>query len=552
MKNLIILVKMQVKEQMNFKRLSLDGISPFKIFLSVLVALLKFALVTALCVAFLWVSNYLKLFSFTNRVPTEVVSVIFAVMLAASLISCTIGLTKALYFAHDNSVLLTLPCRPIQVYLSKLMIFFVNELRRNFTFVVPLFVAYFIINNYKPMTYLWLIVCVLLIALLTVGIGSLLSIPSMYISSIFRRRKLLQALTLALLVGSVTYSVFKAIALIPENIDLIATWGTTYWQIQDFLEAYVSKFSVIHNITMMVLGETHNVMTVYPIAATATRALIVFAASVVSLGASLVIVRPLFYKMASKPFEHLKRQVRPHKNHVLPRRISAIWAETLGAMKSANRIFFNFAILIAVPLLIFLQTKIFLAMKTRDMGNYMVVAFNVLIILLVLLNANTYASSVFSRDGRSSYLIKTQPAKYSMLLNAKLIPNTVFGILSLIATFVILYTTSSIGSLNTVLLSLGILFIYIAHLIFCAELDLMNPQNELYASMGDSENNPNEAKATASAFLIAFLVAAMVFLLMMEKFSTAVFVKVFLIGLFALVWRAYLFNSKIRVYYKEK
>lgn len=552
MKNLIILVKMQVKEQMNFKRMELEGISPFKIFLSILGALLKFAFVTALCVAFLWVSNYLQLFSFTNRIPTEVISLIFSVMLAASLVSCTIGLTRSLYFAHDNAVLLTFPCRPIQVYLSKLVIFFVNELRRNFTFVVPLFVAYFIINGYKTGVYLWMIVCIVLIALLTVAIGSLLSIPAMYISSIFRRRRLLQALTLIVLVGSVTLSVFKAISLIPENIDLIATWGTTYWQIQAFLAAYANKFSVLHNIAMMVLGETRNAAIVFPIGATAVRALIVLGVSAFCLGASLLIVRPLFYKMASKPFEHMKRRVRPHRNHVLPRRISAIWAETLGAMKSANRIFFNFAILIAVPLLIFLQTKIFLAMKTRDMGNYMIVAFNVLIILLVLLNANTYAASVFSRDGRSSYLIKTQPAKYSMLLNAKLIPNTIFGILSLAATFVILYTTSSIGGLSTILLTLGILFIYIAHLIFCAELDIMNPQNELYASMGDSENNPNESKATASAFIIAFLVAALVFLLMMEKFSTAVFVKVFLIGLAVLIWRAYLFNSKIRVYYKEK
>ena len=89
MKNLIILVKMQVKEQMNFKRMELDGISPFKIFLSVLVALLKFAFVAALCFAFLWVSNYLQLFSFTSRIPTEVISIVFSVMLAASVISCS-------------------------------------------------------------------------------------------------------------------------------------------------------------------------------------------------------------------------------------------------------------------------------------------------------------------------------------------------------------------------------------------------------------------------------------------------------------------------------
>ncbi len=551
MKNLIILVKMQVKEQMNFKRLSLDGISPFKIFLSILGALLKFALVTALCFALLIVANYLQIFNGAlSRI--NAMSLIFSVMFAASIISCTAGLTKALYFAHDNSVLLTLPCKPIQVYLSKLIIFFVNEMRRNFTFLVPLFVAFFITEKYPTGAYFWLIFCMILVSLLTVGIGSLLSIPAMYISSIFRRRKLLQALTLVFLVSAVTYSLFKAIALIPEDINILGNWGSTFWKISEFLKTYTNKMSIIHNVSLMMLGEIPLLAIEFPFKATAIRALAVLSASAITLGSSLLIVRPLFYKMASKPFEHLKRQVRPHKNHVLPRRISAVWAETLGAMKSANRIFFNVAILIAVPMLIFLQTKIFLAMKTRDMGDYMVVAFNVLIILLVLLNANTYAASVFSRDGRSSYLIKTQPAKYSMLLNAKLVPNTVFGVLSLASTFVILYTTSSIGGLNAVLLMLGITLIYIAHLIFCAELDMMNPQNELYASMGDSENNPNESKATASAFIISFLVAAIVFLLMVEKFSTAVFVKIFLIGLCAFIWRAHLFNSKIRVYYKEK
>ena len=125
MRNLLILVKMQLKEQLNFTRFEIQNVNLFKVLVSIVAAILKFALVTALCGAFLIVAKFLNLFSLTNSVPPSVISLVFTIMLAASVVSCTIGLTKALYFSRDNAILLTLPCLPIQVYLSKLIIFFI-------------------------------------------------------------------------------------------------------------------------------------------------------------------------------------------------------------------------------------------------------------------------------------------------------------------------------------------------------------------------------------------------------------------------------------------
>lgn len=550
MSSLLILIKMQLKEQLNFQRFDLKGTSWFKIIVSVLGALLKFALVTALCGAFLIVAKLLSLFSLTSTVPSTVISLVFTLMMLASVISCTVGLTKSLYFARDNAVLLTLPCKPIQVYLSKLIIFFIFELIRNFSFVVPLFIAYFITHGYAWYHYLWLMVCILLVSLFTVSVGTLLSIPAMWISNVFRQFKSLQAITLAGSIALVSFAVFHAISLIPENIDLIATWGTTFWEIQDFLNAYATKFSFIYDFTLMMLGETQNLVTTFPVGATALRFFKLLGATAVLYTVGLLIVQPLFYKMASKPFEHMKRRTRTHKNRKLPRPVSVIWTEVLVAMKTPARIFFNVGVLFSIPVLIFLLNKIFLAMNTREMGNYMVLAFNVLIILLVVLNANTYAASVFSRDGRSSYLIKVQPAQYRTLLQAKLLPNTVFVLAALVAALFILLRYASFGTANTLMLMGAIAALYVAHLLFCAELDLMNPQNELYAAIGNSEKNPNETTATLTAFLISFVVAAALFFLMME--GSAVFFKFLIVSLALLFWRGWLFFSKIKVYYKEK
>ncbi len=553
MRNLLILVKMQLKEQLNFQRLELKHINWFHILVATLAAILKFAFVLVLCVLALTLVKMLSVFSLTQYVPTSVISLLFMVMLAASVFSCTVGLTKSLYYSRDNAILLTLPCIPLQVYLSKLIVFFVFELKRNLSFIVPLFMAYFYTHGYAFGYYIWLMVCILFVSLFTVAVGSVLSIPAMWICNLFRQLKALQISCLVALVVGATAAIFFAISLIPENIDLRATWGTTFWQIQDFLNAYTKNFSVLFDTSLMMLGESRSLTVVFPFGATLLRFAKLLGVTAVALGIGLLIVRPLFYKMASKPFEHMKKKVKPKKNRVLPRAISAIWTEILIVVKGTGRLFSNVAILIALPMLIFLLNKIFLAMNTREMGDFMVVSFNVLMILLIALNGNFYASSIYSRDGRSAYLIKTQPARYWPLLVAKLLPNTAFMMLALIATFVILLTTTSFGFGLTLMLMVSITAVYLAHLLYCAESDLMNPQIELYATVGGSANNPNENRATLTAFLVSFLIAGMMLLLMYTGGGMQrTFTKFLVVALLVLAYRVYMFFSKIKLYYKEK
>ena len=552
MKNLIILVKMQLKEKLNFKRLDLKDIGLFHILLSVLVAVLKFAFVTVLCAAFLIVAKFLGLFSLTGTVPSSVISIIFSVMLLASIVSCTAGLTKAMYYSRDNTVLLTLPCRPIQVYLSKLIIFFIFEIKRNFGFMVPLFIAYFYTHNYDFKFYPWMLVCFVFISLFTVSVGALLSIPTMWFCNFFRQYRRLQITCLVLIVTASVAALVFAISIIPENIDIIGTWGTTFWKIQDFLSAYTSNFSLIYGITLMMLGVTSNLVTTLPFLPTLVRFLTLVGATAFLLLLGLIIVRPLFYSMASKPFEYLKRQIKEKPNKVRSRRHAAVYTEFLIAVKNSDRIFTNVGIFISIPILTFLLNKIFLAMNTKTLGNHMIVAFNILIILLVALNANCSSASIFSRDGRSSYLIKAQPSKYPILVLSKLLPNTVFMVGSLILTLVVLLVTLPITFADAFTLMAGLGCIYLTHMLYSAELDLMNPQIELYATIGNDDNNPNETKSTVTAFLIAFLVTAAMLLLLIENAGPYTYLKLFFVAFAAMCCKTFVFFQKLKLYYKEK
>lgn len=552
MKSLAILVKMQLKEQLNFKRFDVEDVNIFHIIVSIIGAILKFALVTGLCVAFLLVSKFLGLFSFHGSpVPDSVMSIVFTAMLFVSIISCVVGLTKSMYYARDNAVLLTLPCQPLQVYLSKLIIFFIFEIKRNLSFIVPMFIAYYITHSYVATAYLWMLWCILWISLFTVSIGAILSIPAMWIANFFRQRRWLQIATLVAAVGGAIVVLFYGIALIPENIDLVAAWDTLYWDIQDFLEMYSNKFSVLYDLTRIFLGESQHLAISFPILRTFLRFLVLMGTTIALLGLGLLMVKPLFYKMASTPFEYLKKPVKPKKNTVHSRRFTSVYTNFLVTVKNTGTIFSDVGILFSVPMLIFLLNKIFLAMKTRELGDNMIIAFNLLIILLVVLNSNCSSASIFSRDGRSAYLLKTHPSKYPILILTKLLPNTSFVCLSILATFVILILTLPVTLLESTLIILSVGMIYLAHMFYSAELDLMNPQNELYATVGTSETNPNETKATVTAFLISFVTAGVIFFLLTEG-SRGTYLKLVFVALAALIYRIARFFSTLKLYYKEK
>ena len=566
MKNLITLVKMQLKEKLNFKRLEMEGVSAFQILVSVVGAILKFALITAIFAVILLVINYLGIFAKAQRTPASVMSIAFGVMLIASTFSCTLGLTNSMYYSRDNAILLTLPCRPVQVFLSKLIIFFAYEVKRNFNFMIPLFVAYFITHGYPVGAYIWLLVCFLFVSLFTVSVATILSIPAMWISNIFRQNRYLQIGTLVTLVAVVVVGLFFAISMIPENLDLLATLPVTLDKIHTWLSStYPENFGAYYKFTMMFLGEQAEAYAIiFPAGATIIKFLALIGITAVLLALGLVIVLPLFYKMASTPFEYLKKQVKPKKNRVTSKKLTTFVTEMIIAIKTPSRMFSNVGILISIPLLTFLLNKIFFAMNTDEMGNYMIVAFNVLIILLIALNANTPAASIYSRDGRSAYLIKTQPTNPEILLFSKLLPDASFCLVSLVATMVVLLISAKLGVISTILLMLGVIFIYFAHLLYCAELDIMNPQFEIYATVGASDSNPNETKATLSAFIISFIVAIASMLLLIDKSGfvlsvdianesiNTVYIKFFLVGLAALLFRIYLYFSKIKLYYKEK
>lgn len=543
--SLFNLTMMQIKEKMNFSfkqniKKSLLSLSFF---------LIGFAAVTAICYVLIYFAKFMKVFDFNGTFPTSVLVFIFSIMFFLSLIFTTISLVKSLYFSRDNFVLLTLPTTSSIVFTSKLLVHYVNELKKNALFLIPLFIAYGINTKLPFYYYPWMLVMFLLIVTLPVLLGALISIPAMYIYQALKKVKIVMyILLLGLVVGLIVLAAYL-ISIIPPNINFKETWGTTYFEIRGFLMDFEIAVMPLKWLVELLVGKylaanMFSISTLY--------IFLGLVGTIVLLGVlCFVLSKPLFYSMASKPFEYKKNmKAKVREERKLSPFLAVIKKEWLLALRDNTMTTLVVELLIIMPLAIALLNSLYNAMNTKFLGTQLTVCFNFFVMLLFLLSANIRMASAYSKDGSSSYLNKLQPSNYGKLLFAKLTVNLVVGGLGLVVSVVVYSLYHALTPAEYTMFAFMAFFLFVAHLFGSATYDIMNSQAQQFATFASQTNNPNESKSIITTFVISFLFAGFWMFLAMENAKTAWY-KVLPLALGYMIIKIYFYFLRIKVYYKE-
>ncbi len=543
------LVLMQLKDKIDFSFLKSKKNTIFKIVFS----LLLFVAITAAVYLVFKLIVGLGLFSFVSTVNFRMYLIVMTLLMLLSFISCLTNVTKTLYFAKDNPVLLTFPVKNSTTFTSKMIVCLIYEFIKNITYILPFFWGYGLVMKLSFTFFLWTILSLILFTLLCVSISGFLSIPTMAIVIVLKKVKWLEVIVVAGVLGALIYGVIFAIGMIPEDINLIRDWGRIYWSIQDFLADFASKTFIFNMLLQLFTGMFYGSNNFKPF--NHDNLFTFLSCALIIIGCFVLVYllsSKLFLRMASNPFEYKKKDIKKFKKN---RRyfpfLSASQKSALVSLRSANVIYSVLAVAIITPIAIFLQNKIIGAMDTRILGNFLGITFNILIVLLMVLSSNVIIASTFSKEGNAGYLNKVNPVPYRVPLSGKVMLNALICVGSIIASTVVISTFAKFDALQSILLGFSMIFIYVAHLLWSAEIDIMNPQNRLYQTSGDAQKNPNETKSTIIAFIMSILFAFVAFFLMSENIKV-VFVKLFFVTLIILVVRIYLYLTRIRLYYKEK
>ena len=190
-------------------------------------------------------------------------------------------------------------------------------------------------------------------------------------------------------------------------------------------------------------------------------------------------------------------------------------------------------------------------MQTSFNGQFMTKAFNMLVLYLSVLSFNNEYASVYSKDGNARFIEKTRPINPWVLTFSRLVPRIIISTISVIGATCFYVFTSGASIFELVCVSITGSALSIAHLLWSAEMDIMNPQSDQYATLGVEFDNPNVKKATVFALIISVLFAFLVYFLAPSGLNST-FIKLAIISTVFMLARVYLYFIRVKLYYKER
>ena len=464
------------------------------------------------------------------------------VMQIVSVISCLSSMMLTLFASKENTMLLAFPCNYSEIFLSKIIVFSLEEMKKNVYFLLPLMVGFGVIGGGGAAFWLQLPIMWLVLCLIPVFIGALLSIPAIFLKRFMQNHIWLYAILMVIIFGGAFFTIFKILSGVNPPINLVAIYGKFIEGVkQGFV--MVNKFALFYNwVGKAMYGEL--VFLYLPLMIIITLALCVLC---------FLLAMPFYFKAASASNEN--STTKQHKE-LLPNKGGLFGTFFRKEIKIQLRTFQSVNSIIIVVFLFPLITYVFnfltAAIYTSSMGNYMTVAFNMMIILSLLGTHNANSAACISMEGNEFAVLKTAPSNTSVIVWAKLAVTGLVNLAALAMTACMLMMTSrTLSAVEIILLMVCILCISLAQIAWGAEFDIRKPKITEYATKGDGvTDNGNIAKSMALGFLISTIFGVLGLLFIAEDYLFG-WVRLVALAVGFLAARFYLLHSNLKVYFDD-
>jgi len=529
-------VKILVLMQLNNKLKRKVGTTKTSILVRTLLNIILLAIITAICY---FVLGFLKS---PLSIPVDMTLLLFVFFITQilSIISCTAGLTKSLYSSKDNAILLSMPTTDRELFLSKLVTFYIFEFVKGLYFIIPFFLAFGISTGANTVFYLLTIVSIVILPLLPVLIGAILSLPIKLTQKLFNRIPALKFVFIISVVAGVFFVLAEISQALPRPLRILALYGRF---VEDLL-VFMGNVNVYSLLYSNVINMFYSVNFWYN--------LLIFSAYLVGFAVLVVfVVMPFFFRIASNSSEKSIRTFKRSKNKTIKKTyLTFLKKEVLITVRDVDQMINNFLFIISLPFVMYILNQIFQAIQTNTLGNDLIIAINILISLLLLTASNTASATALSKEGSEFGLMKTAPRRTANMAWAKITINFMVASLSIIATSIVLGSILDLSALTTFLIFLLLLFVDGGHILWSFQIDLLNPKLREYATTGSLQDNKNGGSSILAGLIISFIIAVVAFFSLREGYAFGwCRIIPLVVGFFVL--RLYLFQVNLKVYFQR-
>lgn len=466
-----------------------------------------------------------------------------------SIVTVTFGLMNTLYTSTDNVILLSLPTHHHEIFLSKLIVYYIYELKKDLYFLFPIFIGFGLhygkLYSFDAVYVICTILAVITIPMFSVLIGAVLSIPMVFIMNFLKRHTYLNVLTVLGIITAACIGIALFIGQMPKNQIFSDIWNSVR-MLYDQAVAGINKISLFYgSFTKIIFGSRYVFMPY----------LINFAILFGILSGLVILIIfisiPTYFKLATRSFETATKKKYKGEMKVEKNTFKVFFDKEVKLLfRSSDQMISTFIYLLILPFLIFTLNKIYGTFKLSEFGEIIIFGVNVLIGLILLLASNVSSATSITREGSEFYLMKIAPADTRMLAWAKVSLNLIISAVIAIVVAGCLAIMNILPPFDAFGIGIVFLFVNSGHILWSYELDLMHPEIHEYSMTHSVDNNKNATKSILLGTVLAFLFAAIGIWLLHDNYLTG-WIRFIIIAIAFFIARLYLFINKTRIYFED-
>lgn len=428
------------------------------------------------------------------RFNQELFAIILSILLIISLVFSISNVISTMFMSKDNELLLCLPVSFDQLYVSKLVVLYINEVVFNILYIFPILLALGTVGVGIPAIYFLVIVLLFpILPFASLGIASLLAIPVMSIVKFLKDRPKVNVVVVLAGITAlfVTYMLF--ITSISGAFNITEKQIETSTAINQGILDIGSKIPVIFWLSSIFF----NIKTIY-------RLYIFMVTFIVVFFASSVIVKKVFFKISVfnndfKKATRVKRRI--FKKRSIEREL--LLKEFRTCLRSPSIIVQFFLFPILMPLIVYTYDKLLFSIAVNQTGQALIFASHVLVLFMITTLSSSITSTALSREGGLLYFSKMIPVSYEKQAFIKVVFNTIISWTAIIITTIVCCIFNETNIVLIIVASIAALITSVGHICQCYDIDLRTPVLDWY----DVGEISTLSKNTTSSILFGFLVA---------------------------------------------
>ncbi len=457
-----------------------------------------------------------------------------------NIIACTGSMIPIMYTSKENAMLLVFPCTYGEIFLSKIVVFAIGELKKSVYFLAPMLLGFGVVSG--GVAY-WLLVIPMwfMLCLLPVLFGALFSIPVIYVKRFLEKHLTLYASLIVIVIVGAFAGVSMLLRRLPDPLRLVAIYGEFIAKVEGWF-ASMSGWSLWYIfIGNAMFGE---MVYLYLPLSIAVFALL--------CAMSFLIARPFYFKAVSSTVEAGRTKKHKQKKHRFNNMFLTFFRKEMKLFfRNSQSVNSAVITILLFPFLSYVFNFVLIVMNKNTLGDFMSVAFNVMITLSILSANNAGVASAISSEGNEFAILKTAPSNTSIICWAKIAVTSLVNLVALMVTFMMLTFTTALSPLNLTLMAVVLLFVTMGHIFWSFQMDINNPRILDYAMKGNNVvDNANVAKAILVGFAVATIAGVLALLLLTDHFITG-WIRLIVIAIVFFLARLYLLLRNVKVYFND-